>query len=303
MKQRIINSQISNFRTYQMYLRQMLTLAENVFEFKNMPELIDMAFVNKTLVGKGAVVFFQDKELGELGKLIALPYSSNMGKLDIYGRPTNIIVTAQNGYRRYLKPEEYVLMYDNNGRYPIYLDICQMAERIALCIRTQDTNIKQQRTPRIIKTSSDQEVSTRRLMEDIDANSDVITTFNDSITDDIDIVLKPAPYVSDKIDDHLKELWADFFRLIGVSNLVMQKKERMIRDEMVASQGGTIASRWSRFEPRRRAIEEINKKFNMNLSVNYYDGEPDSNEKGEEDNATAIPVRVSGDTEYTETIA
>ena len=303
MKQRIINSQISNFRTYQMYLRQMLTLAENVFEFKNMPELIDMAFVNKMLVSKGAVVFFQDEELGELGKLVALPYSSNMGKFDIYGRSTDIIVTAKNGYRRKLTPKEYVLMYDNNGKYPIYLDICQMAERIALCIRTQDVNIKQQRTPRIIKTSSDQETSTRRMMEDIDSNSDVITTFNDSITDDIDIVLKPAPYVSDKIDEHLKELWADFFRLIGVSNLVMQKKERMIRDEMVASQGGTIASRWSRFEPRRRAIEEINKKFNMNLSVNYYDGEPDSKEKGDEEDATDFSNGLSDDTESAETIA
>lgn len=280
----------------------MLTLAENVFEFKNMPELIDMAFVNKMLVSKGAVVFFKDEELGELGKLVALPYSSNMGNFDIYGRPKDIIVTAQNGYRRKLSPDEYVLMYDNNGKYPIYLDICQMAERIALCIRTQDVNIKQQRTPRIIKTSSDQETSTRRMMEDIDSNSDVITTMNDSITDDIDIVLKPAPYVSDKIDEHLKELWADFFRLIGVSNLVMQKKERMIRDEMVASQGGTIASRWSRFEPRRRAIEEINKKFNMDLSVNYYDGEPDSKEKGDED-ATAISTGVSDDTESAETIA
>ena len=64
-------------------------------------------------------------------------------------------------------------------------------------------------------------------------------------------------------------------------NLTQQKRERIIRDEMTASQGGTIASRYSRFEPRKRAIEEINKKLlkegEKEISVHYYDGEPDSN--------------------------
>ena len=52
----------------------------------------------------------------------------------------------------------------------------------------------------------------------------------------------------------------------------------MIKDEMSASQGGTIASRFSRFEPRKRAIEEINKKFGTNIEVSYYDGEPTTEE-------------------------
>ena len=48
----------------------------------------------------------------------------------------------------------------------------------------------------------------------------------------------------------------------------------MIKDEMSASQGGTIASRFSRFEPRKRAVELINKKFGTEIEVSYYDGEP-----------------------------
>ena len=43
---------------------------------------------------------------------------------------------------------------------------------------------------------------------------------------------------------------------------------------MTASLGGTIASRYSRFEPRKRAIEEINKKFGTDIKVRYYDGIP-----------------------------
>ena len=91
-------------------------------------------------------------------------------------------------------------------------------------------------------------------------------------------VQAPAPYVTDKIDDHLEKLWGEFFRLIGVANIREQKKERMIVDEMTASQGGTIASRYSIFEPRRKAIEEINKKWGLNIEVKYYDGSPSSKE-------------------------
>ena len=56
------------------------------------------------------------------------------------------------------------------------------------------------------------------------------------------------------------------------------KRERNIKDEISAMQGGTIASRFSRFEPRKDAVEEINEKFKDYLkepiSVEYYDGLP-----------------------------
>ena len=47
-------------------------------------------------------------------------------------------------------------------------------------------------------------------------------------------------------------------------------------------QGGTIASRYSRFEPRKKAIEMINKKWGTNIEVAYYDGVPKSNEEFDE---------------------
>lgn len=38
--------------------------------------------------------------------------------------------------------------------------------------------------------------------------------------------------------------------------------------------GGTIASRYNRFEPRKKAIEQINKKWGLNIEVEFYDGLP-----------------------------
>lgn len=269
MKKKLVNSQISNFLTYQMYLRQLLTLAENVFEFTNLPEFIDVSYLNKQLLRKGSVAFFNDEVMG----VIALPYN-NIGTLDVYGRPRTIQVIARNGYTRTLKEGEFVIMYDNNGRYPLLMDIYQNAERIANCKKVIDINIAQQKTPRIWLTNSDKKKTIEDILNQYDGNIETVLAYDNINLDDVNAVCEPAPFVADKIDIHLEKEWAEFFRLIGIANLVEQKKERLIQDEMTASLGGTIASRYSRYEPRKRAIDEINKKFGTNIEVKYYDGIP-----------------------------
>lgn len=278
MDKRLINSQLKSWNTYQMYLREMLSLAENVYAFDGVPENVDMSYVNRNLLRKGAVVWFKDEVLGT----IALPFTTR-GNFDIYGNPDEVDARAFNGrYFRRLKKGEFVIMYDNASRYPIYADIVQMAERIAMCVKTNDVNIKQQRTPRIWRTSSDMKKSVEDIINNIDCLVEDVTTFDSIDFDELNVVMAPAPYVADKIDTHLDKLWAEFYRLIGVANLIEQKKERMIQDEMSASQGGTIASRYSRFEPRADAIKKINEKFGEKMSVYYYDGIPTTKKEVEE---------------------
>ena len=290
MKAKLINSQLTNFKTYEMYKRQLLTLAENVFEFKNLPNFIDVAFLNKVLLRQGSIAFFVDEVMG----LLALPYIS-MGKLDVYSRPVKIQVYGQNGYSKVLKQDEFVIMYDNNGRYPLWLDILQYAERIALDTRTTDINIAQQKTPRFWKTSSEKVKSVQDIINNVDGLENTVLSYNNIDLDDTTLVLAPAPFVADKIDLHKEKDWNEFLRLIGIANMNFQKKERNIKDEVLASQGGTIASRFSRFQPRQNAIDEINKKFEnvllengekalpKKLEVSYYDGLPTTEETEEKE--------------------
>lgn len=291
MERKLINSQMSNFQTYQMYKRQLLTLAENVFEFKNMPKFIDTAYFNKSLLRNGSIAFFVDEVMG----LLALPYTV-YGKLDVYNRPKAIRVYARNGYQKTItNPDDFVIMYDNNGRYPMYLDIVQYAERIAMQTRTIDINIMQQRTPRIWKTKTGKEKTLKDLINNVDGMVDKVITYDDIDIDDTTIVLQPAPYIAQNVQEQKEKDWNEFLRLIGIANMNFQKKERNIKDEVLASQGGTIASRYSRFEPRKKAIEQINEKFGdrtlldgtkvlpEKLEVSYYDGIPSSVKEFEDD--------------------
>lgn len=282
MQKKTINSQFNNFKSYLMYLRQCRSLAENVFLFENLPEYVDVAYINKILVEKGSIAWFKDEVMG----LLALPWV-RQGNLDVYGRPTTIRVYGTNGYTKVLEVGEYVIMYDNYGKYPLLLDITQYAQRLANCVRVQDINVSQQKTPRYWKTSQDKVESIKGLLNKIDSDENAVIGYEDIDIDNTQCVLEPAPYVTDKLDDYKNNIFNEFLRLIGVANLTVQKKERNIKDEVLASQGGTIASRFSRFEPRKKAVDLINEKFDVDIQVKFFDGLPtslDTFEESVEDN-------------------
>jgi len=270
MKRKLINSQLYNFRTYLDYKARMMGLAENVFQFKNMNKFIDLAYVNSNLLIKGSIAFFKDEVMG----LLALPYTP-VGALDIYGRPTSIRVIPKNGYyNRTLHRGEFVIMYDNDSHISIFPNLVAHAERMALIKTVIDTNISQQKTPRFFRTSEENKKTVEDLLNQIDGNANTVLTYDNLDLEDTTCVLQPAPYVSDKLTQNLRDEWSEFLELIGITNVSVQKKERMIRDEIITSMGGTIASRYSRFTARKKAIEEINELFGEKLEVEFYDGLP-----------------------------
>lgn len=280
-------SQIDNIKTVEMYKRQFVSLACNVFNIKNLNEVapfMDYSYVNKELVYKGVIAFFMDEYLG----LLALPFV-NLGKLDLYGRSIDIQVIGRNGYTRRLKYGEYVLMWDNRSKQALIYDILQYAERTAMLQRTIDINVAQQRCPRIWKTKTENLKTIQNLIDGVSSYNEAILTYDNIELEDTTAVLEPAPFVSDKLSEQKDKIWNEFLRLIGIANTSFQKKERNIRDEVFISQAGTIASRFTRFNSRVDAIKKINEKWNLNLEVEYYDGLPttmvekESEDYGEDD--------------------
>ena len=293
MSRRNALTQISNLKTTEMYKKQCTSLAENVFSFSNLLDdekvkFLDMSFVNHELVCKGSIAWFMDEELG----LLALPFM-NVGALDLYGRPTTIQVIGKNGYTRQLDVGEYVIMYDNMSRIPLIFDVLQYAERLALIQRTIDINVKQQRTPRYWQVTTENKKSVMDALDGIDSMNDTIITYDGIDLGNINLNLSPAPYVTDKLSEEKDKTWNEFLRLIGICNTTYEKKERNIKDEVILSQAGTIASRFTRYNAR---LDAINKMFDMNIEVGYYDGLPTSLKEDSEvndDGETDIQTRTN----------
>lgn len=273
MKEKTTNAQLSNYMTTVNYKNKMLSLALNVFQFKNMDPFIDMSRVNMSLFQTGSIAFFYD-EVAQ--KLMAMPYTV-VGSLDFYGRPQAIRPMPYFGhYNRtlYAKKKEFVIMWDNETHLPLYPNLVESAKRLALIKRTIDINISQQATNRIWKTTEDKKLSLEKALQQVDSKVNAIITYDDLDLNEVGGILQVAPFVADKLNDAKKEEWSEFLETIGITSNMVNKRERLITDEVFTSMGGTIASRYNRFESRRKAVELINEYFNQNIEVEFYDGLP-----------------------------
>ena len=107
------------------------------------------------------------------------------------------------------------------------------------------------------------------LYKEFDGNAPVI--FGDKALDlsALKVLKTDAPYVADKLFELKNQTWNEALTRLGISNVAFQKKERMVSDEVMRSQGGVIASRYSRLEARRQALEKINDMFGLNVEVDY----------------------------------
>lgn len=264
-KNNFSESALLNTGTYGFYLSRLCELAISMFEWKNIPDSIDPRFLELTLFGDGQAVWFKDEELGDY---LALQVIIN-GRLDVYRVPIHRRAFAVNGYNRELDNKNSVIIYNNFLRTNSYQMCVLYAKKLYNLDRIIDVNTNAQKTPVLITVGEEQRLTAENVYMKWDGNQPVI--FGDKALDpNILRVLKTdAPYVSDKLYQLKTQYWNEALTYLGITNLNVQKKERLVSDEVVRSQGGIIASRYSRLEARREACRKINKMFGLNIDVDY----------------------------------
>lgn len=258
-------SLLGNNRTYGHYLERLTELAITMFEWKNLPDTIDERFLELTLFTDGHAVFFKDKELDEFLALQCLI----KGRLNVYRVPIERRAFAVGGYNYDLNIDDSVIIYNNYLRTNSYRMCVMYAKKLYNLDRIIDVNANAQKTPVLIKTSEQQRLSVQNAYKEWDGNQPVIYGDKALDTNAFGVLKTDAPYISDKIYQLKTQYWNEALTYLGISNLNIQKKERLVSDEVVRSQGGTIASRYSRLEARRQAADKINKMFGLNIEVDY----------------------------------
>ena len=137
--------------------------------------------------------------------------------------------------------------------------------------RIIDVNANAQKTPVLLQGSEMQRLTLLNLYKEYDGNAPVIFGDKNLDINGLKCITTEAPYVADKIYTLKTQIWNEALTYLGISNLNIQKKERLVSDEVIRNQGGTIASRYSRLQARRNACEEINKMFGLEIEVDYRD--------------------------------
>lgn len=270
MARRRTNFELSardNMESYYYYIDRLTELSISMFEWVNLPDTVDERFLEMTLFTNGCAVYFNDDVLGNL----ALPVAIN-GQWNVYKIPIRRRAYSVNGYQNGdLTIDNSVMIYNNMIRTNSVRAVRMYARRLWDLDRSIDVNARAQKTPVLLQGTEQQRLTLINAYKELDGNSPVIMADKDFDLRNgpISCITTEAPYVADKLYQLKTEIWNEALTYLGISNLNIQKKERLVADEVTRNMGGTIASRYSRLEMRRKAAEEINDMFGTDIEVNY----------------------------------
>ena len=253
-----------NTYMYTTYYDRIINLALSRFEYKNLPETVNQRFMELALIGDGMAVYFNDPYIGDL----CLRTMIN-GKLGLYDIPTKRIAYSNNGYRRYLDMSDSVIIYNDYLRMPSMYDVSCYAHKLAELDRTISVNVNAQKTPILITANERERFSMQNLYMQYEGNQPFIFGTKSFNPDAFKVLKTDAPLVAPQLYQLKVDVWNEMLTWLGISNVSINKKERLITDEVNRSQGGTIASRFSPLEARKDAVEEINRMFGTKIEVSF----------------------------------
>lgn len=253
-----------NNNTFMQYYNRLLELSVSMFEWKNLPPTIDVRFLELALFSDGMAVFFKDDVLGCLALRTMIG-----GTLNVYQIPNIRTAYASNGYNKTLDNENSVIIFNNLIHTNNMLDVEMFAKRLYNIDRIIDVNINAQKTPILVRCDENQRLTMKNLYMKYDGNEPIIFGDKNLSANSLQVLKTDAPYMADKLSDLKSRIWNEALTYLGISNTNIIKRERMIRDEVVRNQGGTIASRYSRLEARRQACKQINEMFGLDIWCDY----------------------------------
>lgn len=250
--------------SYIQYFNRLMELSISMFEWKNLPKSVDERFLENVLFTDGMAVFFKDDVLGYLALRTTIG-----GKLNVYQIPTERRAYASNGYNQELNEEDSIIIFNNMIHTNAVVEVEMFAKRLYNIDRAIDVNANAQKTPILITCEEAQRLTLKNVYMQYDGNEPVIFGDKNLNPNSLKVLTTGAPYVADKLYQLKTQIWNEALTYLGISNLNIQKKERLVSDEVMRNQGGVIASRWSRLNARRQACDKINEMFGLDISVDF----------------------------------
>lgn len=264
-----------NDATFNDYLLRFKRIALSVFEWVNLPKSMNAQWLEYCLYYNGMATLLKDEKYGFINT-----NCSSDGTVNIYGLPnrfncysfeyqtsrklyTGLIDSLTEKQKRIKEDQECILVQNNWDRMPTCGSMELFAYRLYEAQRTCDTNILAQKTPVLIVVDEKQRLLMENLYQQYNGNSPFI--FGDQLQLNKDRLIQAiktdAPFVADKVQDYKKEIWNEALTFLGINNIMVDKKERLISDEANSNNELINLNLQSFLAPREEACKQFNEKF------------------------------------------
>lgn len=260
---------IVNDETFIDYLERFKKIALSIFEWVNLPKTMNSQYLEKCLYYLGQATLLKDDKYG----FINTRCSSN-GYINIYGFPSSFNCYSyeyQSTRKLYVYSDkidenkqynECILVQNNWERIPTAGSMELFALRLFEAERTCDVNIKAQKTPVLVTINEKQRLLMENLYSQYDGNAPFIFGDKQQLNPDTLRVLKTdAPFIADKVMDYKKEIYNEALTYLGINNIMIDKKERLVADEANSNNELINMNLQSYLAPRQEACKNFNELF------------------------------------------
>ena len=271
------DSLLVNDATYIDYLERFKRIALSMFEWVNLPKSMNARWLERCLYYNGQCALLKDKKYGFINT-----NCSSGGYINIYGFPTHLncysfeyqsvrklytglnpLLTEKQKEQR--ETQECILVQNNWESIPTCSSMELFAYRLYEAQRTCDINIIAQKTPVLLVVDEKQRLMMENLYNQYNGNQPFIFGDKEQLSADgmIKAISTQAPFVADKISDYKKEIWNEALTYLGINNILVDKKERMITDKANSNNELINLNLQSFLAPRQEACRLFNEKFGL----------------------------------------
>jgi len=266
-----VDSAVLNTETYLNYLERLRQVAISQFEWLNLPSSMNAQFLERCLYEFGKASLLKTKDYGFINAKAV-----GSSDLNIYMLPSSINCFSTDSlnedrklYNGFLdeKTSEYdycVLVKNNQDMIPTEPTLRLFAWRLYEAERTCDTNIKAQKTPVLIVGDESLKLAMKNLFEKYEGNEPVVYADKKQLgTETLRALKTDAPFIADKVMEYKKEIWNEALTFLGINNINVEKRERLVKEEANANNELVNLNLQNRLLVRKEACKQFNELFNL----------------------------------------
>lgn len=264
-----IESAIFNDQTFQLFCDLFEDIARARFQWENLPNSMNEIWLERSLYYDGMAAALKDKRYGFINTR-----ASNAGYINLYGLPTklhcysfeyNTIRSVYTGLLPNIKDEQQCILIQNDwNRVPTWYAMQLYAWRLYEAQRAADTNIKSQKFPVMILTNEKQKLTMLNMYNQYDGNQPVIVADKNLMSNnEIKAINTESPFVADKLKDYMKEIMNEALTYLGINNIMLEKKERLVQDEANSNNELINLNLQKYLAPRQYAAKQFNEKYKL----------------------------------------
>lgn len=256
---------IINDRTMIDYIDRLKMLSVSLFTWKGLDDIAGTGasrFLELSLYEDGKGVFVKDDELGYMALKV-----SPSDKLNVYMLPVKVMCWSI-GYNKQYAFDDVVYIMNNELQKPTREFMELFAYRLYETERTIDINLQAQKTPILIEGDTKTILTLKNVYMQYSGNTPFIFGNKQfDISNKLNVLKTDAPYIIDKLDVHKHQIFNDALTVLGIDNANTDKKERLITNEVESNEELIKYYLNCYYKTRKKACDDINKKFGLNISI------------------------------------